>query len=696
MLISWKQKGVSGDFATASNWDPAAVPALGDDATIGAKGTYTVTSSVDETVDSLTIAKTKPTLFITGASTFTTTNGGVNDGTILVDNASVLNVGTTGQSTTLTNLGQIELGSAANAELLLAGDVSLQGNGKVTLSDDPNNSIRLTDPSAMLSTDNVISGAGIISGTTLVNEVGGIINASGVNPLHIDATLIENSGTLESTNPGGSLQVQLFSTINNTPLGVIEANGANTRVVLEEDVIVGGTLETRGANAVISIHDGNVLDGSQPGNPVNIIGNVQIVGETTVALAGTINNTGDITLVGGTIPWLITEGNVTLEGGGEITLTNPASSVPFGASAASIFGGVLTNMDNLISGTGEIGQQLSGSGVGTFINEPNGIIDANDASGPLVIAGVGPDTNAGLIEATQAATLLIENVTIDNFLNTTDGTVKAGSNSTIGLENATIVGGLVTAMRGAIIEAEQGSNTITGAVVTNAGTIGAEGANLTIVGDVTNTGTLDANNATLLIDGAVSGGKATLEGTGEIEFGGPSSANTTFAANSDAILKLDAPSTFTGTVSGLTTGDYIDLTNINFADNPTLGYSSKTHVLTVTDSVSQVTDTITFKGAVGSFSAQSDGNGGTFITDPPAIVTVSHDSFVFATNLGENGSKATNAPMHHEPIDFWHPGGDFPEGLIGQAHAEESHHIAAPDAIDGHHAAALAQHHFLV
>jgi hypothetical protein len=48
-----------------------------------------------------------------------------------------------------------------------------------------------------------------------------------------------------------------------------------------------------------------------------------------------------------------------------------------------------------------------------------------------------------------------------------------------------------------------GAGAITGAVVTNAGTIGAEGANLSIVGDVANTGTLDANNATLVISGNV-------------------------------------------------------------------------------------------------------------------------------------------------------------------------------------------------
>ena len=331
------------------------------------------------------------------------------------------------------------------------------------------------------------------------------------------------------------------------------------------------------------------FDGTRPGNPLNIDGNVHVGGEDTVFFMGTINNTGVISVTGGVFPWLITQGNVTLKGAGDITLTNPSSSVPF---AASIFGGVLTNVDNLISGTGEIGQQLHGSGVGTFINEARGVIDANDASGPLVIAGVGPDTNAGLIEATQGGTLLIDGVTIDNFLTHTKGTVEAGHDSTVGLEGGTIIDGLVTIKNGGIVEGEQGSNLITGAAVSNAGTLGAEGGNLTVIGNVTNaSGTLDANNASLVVDGSVSGGKATIEGTGEIEFGGASSANVTFGASTDAILKLDKPSTFTGTVSGLTTGDYIDFANINFADNPAVSYSSKTHVLTVTDSVFRMSQT---------------------------------------------------------------------------------------------------------
>jgi hypothetical protein len=54
MLISWAHRA-NGDFATASNWSPTVVPGPSDDVSIGVNGTYTVTSSVDESVNSLSI-----------------------------------------------------------------------------------------------------------------------------------------------------------------------------------------------------------------------------------------------------------------------------------------------------------------------------------------------------------------------------------------------------------------------------------------------------------------------------------------------------------------------------------------------------------------------------------------------------------------------------------------------------------------
>jgi hypothetical protein len=142
-------------------------------------------------------------------------------------------------------------------------------------------------------------------------------------------------------------------------------------------------------------------------------------------------------------------------------------------------------------------------------NAAQGVIEAKGENSEVIMGvnlGSGIVTNAGLIAAVHSGTVLMQDVIgLDN----TNGTIEADHGSTVLLEDATINGGFVTVLKGGLLESEPhqqsfAPNTITGAAVTNAGTIGAEGANLTIIGDVTNTGTLDANNATLLIEGACS------------------------------------------------------------------------------------------------------------------------------------------------------------------------------------------------
>jgi hypothetical protein len=498
MNISWRQ-GISGDFATASNWNPAAVPGPADDATIGAKGTYTVTSSVNETVNSLTITDKSATFLINGASIFSDPSGGVNDGTIVVDDSSRMLVGTNAAetfttNTTLSNVGTIDL---------------------------DNSSLWIGLGAPALVTDFLTGGGHIdLFGGTIV---GGSTRGFG-NPTVVSDNTISGYGGINFSD-GGQEAHGIF--INQ---GIVDASTPNGTLFLSHAIIDN--------SSILEATNGGLLN----------------------FVVAPLHN----------------------EAGGIVEAKGPNSEVMMGFNLAS-----------------------------------------------------GNHVNAGLIEAVNSGTVLIQ----DTFpLDNTNGTIEAGHGSTVVVEEAFIDNGFVTILTGGLLESgtpqQHAPSFITGAVITNAGTIGAEGANLTINGDVTNTGTLDANNATLVIDGTVSGGKATLEGTGEIEFGGASSAEVTFAANADAILKLDEPLAFTGTVFGLTKGDYIDLTNINFADNPTISYSSKTHLLTVTDNVSQVTDTITLKGVSGSFSAQSDGNGGTLITDPPPptnIVGVSHghDTFVF-------------------------------------------------------------------
>src|SRR5262249_10786361 len=86
-----------------------------------------------------------------------------------------------------------------------------------------------------------------------------------------------------------------FDTIDNSPVGVIEAIGANTHVDLHQATIVGGTLETSGSNAVMETTSVATLDGTQAGNPISIEGDVAAFGGV-IDLMGTIINAGNIEL----------------------------------------------------------------------------------------------------------------------------------------------------------------------------------------------------------------------------------------------------------------------------------------------------------------------------------------------------------------------------------------------------------------
>ena len=104
--------------------------------------------------------------------------------------------------------------------------------------------------------------------------------------------------------------------------------------------------------------------------------------------------------------------------------------------------------------------------------------------------------------------------------------------------------------------------------------------------------------------------------SGTVEIAAAFSGNVDFPTNSHGVVKLDQPLSFTGTISGLTAGDYVDLTNIDFADHPTLKYLNKTDQLTVTDPHTKVSDTISLIGDYkhSDFTLTSDGSGGTLVT----------------------------------------------------------------------------------
>ena len=103
-------------------------------------------------------------------------------------------------------------------------------------------------------------------------------------------------------------------------------------------------------------------------------------------------------------------------------------------------------------------------------------------------------------------------------------------------------------------------------MVINSGTLEATGSGGLIVnGDVANSGLIWAYGGDITINGAVTGfGTAMISGTATLLFGGASSADITFAADAAGTLILRDPVDFAGTISGLSSDDQIDLTNISY------------------------------------------------------------------------------------------------------------------------------------
>jgi hypothetical protein len=130
-----------------------------------------------------------------------------------------------------------------------------------------------------------------------------------------------------------------------------------------------------------------------------------------------------------------------------------------------------------------------------------------------------------------------------------------------------------------------------------------------------------AHGGNIAITGAVTGsGTAMINGTGTLGFGAASSNDITFAADAAGTLTLKDAADFTGTISGFSSNDHIDLTNISYsiASVSNASYSSSTNITTLAITDGTSTDALKFVGNYTINTAwhfSSDGHGGTLLTD---------------------------------------------------------------------------------
>jgi fibronectin-binding autotransporter adhesin len=488
-------------------------------------------------------------------ATPTLTNVTISTGsTVNVPNNNGLNLG----AGTITNNGTVNLQSAANnTELVIAGSTTLSGTGSVTMS---NNTANIITGGGTLTNNETIQGAGDIGNASLTLINNGTIDANQSTALTINPIGgTTNTKTMEAT-AGGTLHL-LDYTITNTG-GTILATGTNSVVTLDAVSISNGTLTSSSGGVIESVDTWNSTTPTLTNVTLSSGSTLDIPNNNGLNLgAGTITNNGTINLqsTGNNTELVTTGGNVTLTGGGAITMSAGNANNMILAGAA---GQMLTNVNNTISGTGQIG---NGGGL-LFVNDAAGIVDAS--GGTLTIAPynntTGSTTNQGLLEATAGGTLLLEN-TVTN----TGGTILAtGSGALVNLSNVSITGGTLTSNSGGAIQSivtwNSNTPTLTSLTISSGTTLDIPNNNGLALGagTITNNGTINlqstANNTELTVAGST-----TLSGTG----------NVTMSNNSANYITGGGTFTNAETIQG---GGAIGNGNLTFVNNGTVDANQPT------------------------------------------------------------------------------------------------------------------------
>ncbi len=504
------------------------------------------------------------------------------DGTVALCGSGVVTLDGSGDEITGTNCGTLEnfssiIGSgqigAGGAALTLINECSGVINAD-NASDGP-----LVIDTGCNTVDNLglmeATGGGTLEIEDSVNNAGGTIEASGNGStitfgnfkITLNSAVAGGGGTIKASNggaitfncgtinsatwaptSGGTIEALTCGTIgfNGTTVynqgSSIEADGIGAMILLAGAAILGGTLETsaHGVIETVACSGNSTLDGVTitTGSTIQVNDHTTLTLQDTIDANATVTNDGTITLVQGSDPSLIINGDLTLAGSGTVVLSGDTDSI-----VGSGGGDTLSNA-NTIAGAGTIG----GEGL-VLSNLAGGVVDA-DASGHTLALDTGTtDTNLGVLEATNGGVLEID----DNVCNV-GGTIAAyGCGSVVELEGVTIKGGMfltdnsTSGDRGVIEVVSTDSDTVFDGGGSHAISIGGfvhvdAGATLKLIGTIDlaaqgNNGTIDlaqtgtgsgAIGADLAICGTVtltgSGGITMEGGAAEITAAAPGAA----------------------------------------------------------------------------------------------------------------------------------------------------------------------------
>ena len=168
--------------------------------------------------------------------------------------------------------------------------------------------------------------------------------------------------------------------------------------------------------------------------------------------------------------------------------------------------------------------------------------------------------------------------------------------------------------------------------VADGNTISSGGFQVVFAGATASGTTIETGGFEVVLSGGLTS-NATLSG-GYLELGGGEGAGSGGIVSfvGGGILKLDDSVHFNGVISGFAQPDQLDLADIAFGSNTTLGFSeagnNTSGTLTVSDGVHTADILLLGQYVAGNFNIASDGTGGTLVTDPPVTVPTDQQGFL--------------------------------------------------------------------
>jgi hypothetical protein len=634
-----------GDWTTGSNWSSGSSP--------GAQDTVRLPLTAGETVTLSSGSPAVAQLVQTGAGTFELNGGSltvsattgmagtlfIQSGTFTANGTAVL--GTLTLDGMLAGSGTVFITSAFNWAADGSSGAIMSGTGKTVVTAGATMSVGSGSPSQVtLGRELDIAGTAIIAGGTTVRfGVADAGAASGFDPGTLAvmaggslsmadavtfsdassgaaANALNNAGTLSKT---GSASSTVGVALNNLAGGTINVQG--------------GTLDLAGAvsNAgTIAVASGAALklDGTvtqSAGAQLNDAGD--LISNANSTLAGTVSVGGALSVTGGTLNLGAALAPISVSiGHGRLNANGPYSSSLQGSLRTQTL--TLNQSDSVLAGTGSY-VNVTGA-----LNWSAGTLDQTSGgvqvqSGATLTAGAVQLALGGYLDVYGQGSVLANTTIQFGAANSSGGYDSAylyvESGGTLGLADGVLLSVNSNAPYDYLYNYGTLTKTGTGASkiavnLNNYGTLDVKGGALELAGSIYNypyngSATIAADGGAIKFDnGFFSGGNDTIAANSQIEFASYAYENVTFLA-ATGTLKLDASTSFGGSIAGLNGQDAIDLADITFGANTAATYSgtASSGTLKVTDGTHTANIKFTGDFTTATFSLASDGQSGTML-----------------------------------------------------------------------------------